>query len=584
VYVAIAILFARQQVARSERIVDGTIVFGAPIFVFGLQAGMLHDTEFGLAWTCLAMALMYVATATVMYRSGRERYRLLVESFLALGVLFGTLAIPLALDARWTSAAWAVEGAAVFWIGIRQNRRLARFFALFLELAAGFAFLASYEGMPPGPPLADARFVGALLLSIAALFTNRLISRSTATVTRVERWLSPVLFLWGLLWLVVAMIHEIDTFVPSELHYAAGVAMVAAIALGLGMLGKRIGWKEGSWPALALVPVLLLAMGENTTWLSHPFGNYGWVSWIFAIGAHAWLMKRGGLERYGRWFAFMHAGGAVLVAFLGGVEIGWLALQQTAPGTAWSLASRIVAPSLVILLISSRAMDARWPLTVAPGAYRLGAVGALVVFMAFWSLFVNLSHGGGSDPLPYLPILNALDLAHILALFAIASAAMAIRRSALVMPAIVTSMPMKVIAGGLLFIWANAMLLRSIHHWAGVRYRPDVLWSSVLVQASLSIFWSFLALSLMVFATRKGKRAVWMLGAGLMGVVLAKMLFVDLGNLSGIARIVSFMGVGVLMLVIGYFSPVPPKKGDPLPSPLPRERGPLVDEEQERPA
>jgi uncharacterized membrane protein len=51
-----------------------------------------------------------------------------------------------------------------------------------------------------------------------------------------------------------------------------------------------------------------------------------------------------------------------------------------------------------------------------------------------------------------------------------------------------------------------------------------------------------------------------MVGAVLMGVVVAKLVFVDLSHLSGIERIVSFIGVGVLMLVIGYFSPVPPRK------------------------
>jgi uncharacterized membrane protein len=38
-----------------------------------------------------------------------------------------------------------------------------------------------------------------------------------------------------------------------------------------------------------------------------------------------------------------------------------------------------------------------------------------------------------------------------------------------------------------------------------------------------------------------------------------KLVLIDLGHLSGIERIVSFIGVGVLMLVIGYFSPVPPR-------------------------
>ena len=114
--------------------------------------------------------------------------------------------------------------------------------------------------------------------------------------------------------------------------------------------------------------------------------------------------------------------------------------------------------------------------------------------------------------------------------------------------------------GAAAFVWANAMLLRTIHHWAGVAYHPDVLWRSVLVQASLSVFWSFLALALMVYATRRAWRGLWMLGAALMGVVVVKLVLMDLGHLSGIERIVSFIGVGVLMLVVGYFSPVPPRK------------------------
>jgi uncharacterized membrane protein len=37
------------------------------------------------------------------------------------------------------------------------------------------------------------------------------------------------------------------------------------------------------------------------------------------------------------------------------------------------------------------------------------------------------------------------------------------------------------------------------------------------------------------------------------------LFFIDLSNVGGVERIVSFMGVGLLMLVIGYVSPVPPR-------------------------
>ena len=75
----------------------------------------------------------------------RETFRLLVEAFAALGVIFGSLAIPLAFDTRTTAAMWAVEGAGLLWLGVRQQRKLARAFGALLQFGAGLAYLA---GLP----------------------------------------------------------------------------------------------------------------------------------------------------------------------------------------------------------------------------------------------------------------------------------------------------------------------------------------------------------------------------------------------------------------------------------------------------
>jgi uncharacterized membrane protein len=55
---------------------------------------------------------------------------------------------------------------------------------------------------------------------------------------------------------------------------------------------------------------------------------------------------------------------------------------------------------------------------------------------------------------------------------------------------------------------------------------------------------------------------VWIGGAGLLAVVVLKLLLVDLSGIGTVARIVSFMGVGGLMLLIGYLAPLPPAAGD----------------------
>ena len=62
-----------------------------------------------------------------------------------------------------------------------------------------------------------------------------------------------------------------------------------------------------------------------------------------------------------------------------------------------------------------------------------------------------------------------------------------------------------------------------------------------------------------VLGSRRSQRMLWLAGAVLMGVVLAKLVLVDrqhLGNLLGIG---SFIAYGLLCTVVGYFAPAPPR-------------------------
>ena len=54
------------------------------------------------------------------------------------------------------------------------------------------------------------------------------------------------------------------------------------------------------------------------------------------------------------------------------------------------------------------------------------------------------------------------------------------------------------------------------------------------------------------------ERKFWLAGAALLAVVVGKLFLVDLANTGTVARIVSFLGVGVILLIIGYVAPVPP--------------------------
>ncbi len=114
--------------------------------------------------------------------------------------------------------------------------------------------------------------------------------------------------------------------------------------------------------------------------------------------------------------------------------------------------------------------------------------------------------------------------------------------------------------GALLFLWINFVTGRVVHHYFDISFTWHSLHRSVIFQAAISVLWGVTALGITVCATKTGKRRVWFCGAVLLGMVVLKLFTVDLSGTKTIARIISFLAVGTLMLVIGYFSPLPPKE------------------------
>ena len=113
---------------------------------------------------------------------------------------------------------------------------------------------------------------------------------------------------------------------------------------------------------------------------------------------------------------------------------------------------------------------------------------------------------------------------------------------------------------GLAFIWLNSVVGRAVHFFYGVRFNADALFNSASYQASISIVWTLTALTITTLATRYSKRKLWFVGAALIGAVAVKLFIIDLKDTGTIERIISFLTVGILLSVIGYLSPLPPKE------------------------
>ncbi len=116
------------------------------------------------------------------------------------------------------------------------------------------------------------------------------------------------------------------------------------------------------------------------------------------------------------------------------------------------------------------------------------------------------------------------------------------------------------------FLWMHGVVFRVAHFGLGVPFEVVALMESDEAQTAFSMLWASTGLLSMVFGTRRGHRPLWAGGAALMSAVVLKLFLVDLSNTGTLARIVSFLGVGVLLVVVGYLSPVPPRSPGEEPS------------------
>ncbi len=535
-YLAIPIPYALRSGADPSKAIDGPLVFGTPLISFVLQAGLLDGERLPIALSALGTAMIYLVLAFAL----RKRVRLLGESFAVLAIGFATLAIPLAFSARVTGCVFALEGAALIWLGLRQGRRLPQISGLLLQLAAAGAMVIGFFGYHETAPIfANARFIAALLIAGAAFISAWLYLRAGRLT-----WLAGVLYLWGLLWWFGALVAEIERGVPTRWMPAALLAATALTSWLAAEAERR--WKQ---PLLALTTTIGLWAGIP---LCAAITSYGQPLASWALAAHVAYAVFGL-----RALACLRESGMV-----GAAHAGWvwtwivvfaLALEALARslglGGGWRHAA-VALPLIVIHVLTLRApqlvavpVGERFEATRQPLLLSQGALLALI-------FIIGLASSGDSMPLPFMPLLNPLEITGIGILLVLA---MALRDTGL----LATQRPLIVSAAG--FALITMATLRAVHHLGGVAWN-DALLDASLAQTSLAVVWSVLGVAGWVIGSRRSQRGLWLAGAVLMAIVLLKLLLVDrqhLGNLFGIA---SFIAYGLLCTLIGYLAPAPPRE------------------------
>jgi uncharacterized membrane protein len=398
-----------------------------------------------------------------------------------------------------------------------------------------------------------------VMLSISALASSFWLHRDRDRLAVYERGGAQAFALWGTAWWMWGGLHQIFEFLEPAILGSALVyaSLTAAVLTGIG---HRRNWRPALSIAWWLPAVSAVVAAAYAVALRHPFVEYGALGWLVWFTVQYRLLYAA--DKHEHYAApakmMLHAGAGWLLVLLVATEVSWqLSLHVTG---VWSALPWGLAPAFALAIVSRKRPRPKWPIERHITTYRFTAAIPLAIASGVWIVAVNLVNRGDPGLLPYVPLLNPLDVSVALCLVSLAAWWAGLDTQQRTQLGSLDSRAVYAIFTALVFLWLNAALIRALHYTLDTPLTLYGIGRSTLVQASLSIFWGVLGFAAMTYATRSKLRLVWMVGAALMAIVVLKLFLVDLSNTGTVARIASFLSVGVLLLVTGYLAPLPPKR------------------------
>ena len=469
--------------------------------------------------------------------------------------------------------AWPFIGLAAAWIGTRLRAGALVGAGFALQLATGAASLLYepsiwHHDAVDGALLALLRIP--LLLTVVGLVLGDRV-RAAGAATQRAWWHSTAaqwaLVAWSLAWwsrvlpplawhalATRSLADGIDAWAHWQLMWLTLTAVAAAV------IARWRDWRVLGQATLVTVPLwILVAAGAPQD--VEPSAQLGWLAWPLALLAHPLLLRLQAAWRRPVLDAPLALGGWWLFVLLATRECVLRVAPAVAAGSAWTALAAMAVPAAVLITSTLPAPRRRLEATRAGSTWATLGCGALALHLFGWLWVANTS-AGDAAPVPWLPLLNPLEIGAGVALLAIAAWVRTLPASwrTAVPPAAGPAL-----LAAIAFALATGMVLRTCHHWAGVAWDADALYASRLTQAALSVVWSSIGVAAMLAGHRMARRTPWIAGAALLGVVVAKLFLVELADRGGLSRIVSFLVVGGLMLAVGYFAPIPPRRNDPKP-------------------
>lgn len=532
---------------------DATLLFGTPLIGFIFQHRLASEWTYGVAIASSLYGLAYFALTWFALKRYREEGKLLAIAFFMLSVTFATLAVPFAFSAEWTSIVWAIEGVMILAFSVLQQQKKPAIAGTIL-VAVSFVLLFNMPIISLGDWLMLVTQVIVVFAVGVLWYRAQFTHLDNRTIGYVTLFISAVS--WGY---SVLLLQEYGEHWLSPEVKSITFAFILISCWGMFFAGKKTQFSELAscsillWPMSALIMLVYIYLAGSLidNWLSATI----WIA-IFASGFY--LLKVNTLlpkQRINK--ALIHSMHLIFIGLFLFTEIIWL-IDVTYLYMSLHFASVIFVISLFIVISYVLAMKVNW-IKEYQNSYWVVTL-PILGLLALSLIFANFNDGTESG-IKFIPLFNLMDLMGIVGIWVGYKFISVIKQSPKYQLLLKNNLPLvNYIIPAMIFWWANGILLR------GLAFATDIDWSSYaiinskVIQTVLAIIWAITALVTMVMATRKKSRSHWFIGGVLLAVVIAKLFLIDTSLSSGLLRALAFIGVAILILLIGYFSPLPPKK------------------------
>jgi uncharacterized membrane protein len=556
-----------------------TAILNGILFYSGV--GFLCSSATELATATGSISLLYLGLGVGVYKQFKAP-----EGYLKQNILAAILLLTVAVDLAWSGfpqvIAWAIEAFAILWLGVKYAKGYVWKSALGVFILAIIALLVNqqtlvYEPLQTFVPILNFRVLTfAVLGGLLALSAKKL-----ATVEQAKGISGYIKFcLWTLLFLLFSletndfmgklassagtdaaamMIHFNNTMIQTLVWCSFATGLVKA---GIQKVNQAV--TLTGLAGMGTVILSLLIMGTTFSPLENfiPVINLRFAAFgLIATGVFYVTTLIKGLEQKPSWLngvktVFTYVGCTLLfvllnseisdyfakqAATLGGITEGLSFNKEMILGVGCSL--------MALPLIKNGLANKNVPLVV---------FGGISIGLAF---IIGVWHGFTFTPIEqYFPFFNLRVLLCGVLSVALIYVAQWLKQTSASQSAYryirLIQLTLSLLIFGLLTVeikdlFAKEILLLS--NTGAAEGDGKLAFLSNVKQLTISTVWLLYSIGLMVWGIVKKIKPIRYTALALLAISILKVFIIDLAFLGQFYRIISFMGLGVIMLMLSYF-------------------------------